>query len=85
MEQTQFLPGHVSVQTTEKCLECKGRLRGAVNDRNGIGPVRPNTMEACHPRNDLPRTRPNGGVAAGWNRDGEGSCVRFTFPLAVRD
>ena len=32
----QFLLGHVSVQTTEKYLGYKQRLRGAVNDRIGI-------------------------------------------------
>jgi site-specific recombinase XerD len=36
LEQIQFLLGHVSVQTTEKYLGCKQRLRGAVNDRIGI-------------------------------------------------
>jgi site-specific recombinase XerD len=39
MEQIQFLLGHVSVQTTEKHLGCKQRLRGAVNDRIGIEPA----------------------------------------------
>ena len=39
MEQIQFLLGHVSVQTTEKYLGCKQRLRGAVNDRIGIEPA----------------------------------------------
>ena len=38
LEQIQFLLGHVSVQTTEKYLGCKQRLRGAVNDRIGIEP-----------------------------------------------
>lgn len=38
MEQIQFLLGHVSVQTTERYLGCKQRLRGAVNDRIGIEP-----------------------------------------------
>lgn len=36
LEQIQFLLGHVSVQTTEKYLECQQRFRGAVNDRLGI-------------------------------------------------
>ena len=31
--------GHVSVQTTEKYLGCKQRLREAVNDKIGIEPV----------------------------------------------
>jgi site-specific recombinase XerD len=38
LEQIQFLLGHVSVQTTEKYLECKQKLRVAVNDRIGIEP-----------------------------------------------
>ncbi len=40
LEQIQFLLGHVSVQTTERYLGCKQRLRDAVNDRLGIGPQR---------------------------------------------
>ena len=36
--QSQFLLGHVSVQTTERYLGCKQRIRGAVNDRIGIEP-----------------------------------------------
>ncbi len=39
LEQIQFLLGHISVQTTEKYLGCKQRLRQAVNDRLGIEPV----------------------------------------------
>ncbi len=38
LEQIQFLLGHVSVQTTEKYLGCKQRLREAVNDMIGIEP-----------------------------------------------
>jgi site-specific recombinase XerD len=38
LEQIQFLLGHVSVQTTERHLGCKQRIRGAVNDRIGIEP-----------------------------------------------
>jgi site-specific recombinase XerD len=38
LEQIQFLVGHVSVQTTEKYLGCKQRLRDAVNDNIGIEP-----------------------------------------------
>ncbi len=33
-----FLLGHVSVQTTEKYVGCKLRLREAVNDQIGIEP-----------------------------------------------
>jgi site-specific recombinase XerD len=39
LEQIQFLLGHVSVQTTEKYLGCRQRLREAVNDRIGIEPT----------------------------------------------
>lgn len=39
IEQIQFLLGHVSVQTTEKYLGCRQRLREAVNDRIGIEPL----------------------------------------------
>src|SRR5271168_3952915 len=38
LEQIQFLLGHLSVQTTEKYLGCKQRLREAVNDKIGIEP-----------------------------------------------
>jgi site-specific recombinase XerD len=38
LEQIQFLLGHVSVQTTERYLGCKQRIRNAVNDRIGIEP-----------------------------------------------
>jgi site-specific recombinase XerD len=36
LDQIQFLPGHVSIQTTERYLGCKQKLRDAVNDRMGI-------------------------------------------------
>lgn len=36
LEQIQFLLGHVSVQTTERYLGCKQKLRQAVNDRIGL-------------------------------------------------
>jgi site-specific recombinase XerD len=41
LEQIQFLLGHVSVQTTERYLGCKQRLRNAVNDRIGLEPESP--------------------------------------------
>ena len=39
LEQIQFLLGHVSVQTTERYLGCKQRIRGPVNDHIGIEPT----------------------------------------------
>jgi len=38
LEQIQFLLGHLSIQTTERYLGCKQRIRQAVNDRIGIEP-----------------------------------------------
>jgi integrase len=38
LEQIQFLLGHVSVETTERYLGCKQRLRVAVNDNIGLEP-----------------------------------------------
>ena len=38
LEQIQFLVGHVSVQTTERYLGCKQRIRSAVNDHIGLEP-----------------------------------------------
>ncbi len=34
----RLLLGHVSIQTTERYLGCKQKLRHAVNDRLGIEP-----------------------------------------------
>ncbi len=38
LEQIQFLLGHVSVETTERYLGCKQKLRMAVNDHIGLEP-----------------------------------------------
>jgi hypothetical protein len=38
LEQIQFLVGHVSIETTERYLGCKQRLRNAENDYIGIRP-----------------------------------------------
>jgi site-specific recombinase XerD len=45
LEQIQFLLGHVSVQTTERYLGCKQRLREAVNDKLGLEPF-PASLDA---------------------------------------
>jgi site-specific recombinase XerD len=38
LEQIQFLLGYVSVQTTERYLGCKQRIRPAANNHIGIEP-----------------------------------------------
>jgi integrase len=38
LEQIQFLLGHASMQTTERCIGCRQNLGEAVNDRFRISP-----------------------------------------------
>jgi hypothetical protein len=38
LEQVQLLLGHFSIQTTERYLGCKQRIRDAVNDKIGLEP-----------------------------------------------
>lgn len=40
LEQIQFLLGHLSVQTTERYLGCKQRLRDAVNEKSASNRLR---------------------------------------------
>ena len=54
LEQIQFLLGHVSVQTTERYLGCKQRIRSAVNDRIGSGRTRPVGQARTPPVPTLP-------------------------------
>jgi site-specific recombinase XerD len=44
LEQIQMLLGHVSIQTTERYLGSKQRIRLAVNDRIGIEPTAANML-----------------------------------------
>jgi len=39
LEQIQFLLGHVSVQTTERYLGSKQKIKDAVNDNIGVEPA----------------------------------------------
>ena len=39
LDQIHFLLGHVSIQTTERYLGCKQKLRNAVNDNIGLEPI----------------------------------------------
>jgi site-specific recombinase XerD len=39
LEQIQFLLGHVSVQTTERYLGSKQKIKDAVNDHIGVEPA----------------------------------------------
>ena len=41
LDQIRFLLGHVSIQTTERYLGCRQKLRYAVNDKIGLEPDRP--------------------------------------------
>jgi integrase len=56
LDQIQFLLGHVSIETTERYLGCKQKLRCAVNDRLGIEPGSAvcATFSGADPRTDPP-------------------------------
>jgi site-specific recombinase XerD len=68
IEQIQCLLGHECVQTTERYIGCKQRLRNAVNDRIGLepkdsvsNPADVTTSSRCgrfDPSSPLPRKRP---------------------------
>ena len=45
LDQIQFLLGHVSIQTTERHLGCKQKLRIAVNDTLGVEPEPPRNRD----------------------------------------
>jgi site-specific recombinase XerD len=57
LEQIQFLLGHISVQTTERYLGCKQRIRSAVNDRIGIESRRFDGLCSWGRRADNPSAR----------------------------
>jgi site-specific recombinase XerD len=57
LEQIQFLLGHVSVQTTERYLGCKQKIRDAVNDRLGSSQ---RTRGMATSRESSPRTAVSG-------------------------
>jgi hypothetical protein len=50
LDQIQFLPGQVSVQTTERYIGCTQRLRNAVNDHIGLEPELPPQARSFHQR-----------------------------------
>ena len=60
LEQIQFLLGHVSVETTERYLGCKQRLRQTVNDKIGLEQWTGYTSSGSHasPMEEKPTLRP---------------------------
>jgi hypothetical protein len=66
LDQIRFLLGHVSIQTTERYLGCKQRLRCAVSDRLGIEPDLPSRVLSLFRSYVSPRSWKNIGTGTGW-------------------
>jgi hypothetical protein len=86
--QIQFLLGHVSIQTTERYLGCKQRLRAAVNDRLGIEPDGRVTSTVARADGSIRPRRPHGtnlphacprDVCPGWHS------LTINYSIVVRD
>lgn len=75
LEQIQFLPGHVSIQTTERYLGCKQRIKAAVRDRLAIRTTSLRATQAL-----LTDSRPSGATYAVTAR---GCWDSVAFPLSI--